>query len=250
MGKCNKQGHELSCGTLLLAPHCDDVAFAVGGHLLRCALPAPVTVATVFSRSNYTLTRRFRNHADDVTAIRKSEEREFLNSVGAQWVDCDLPEASLRGYSTFGELFGALKYCDSIPDELNVILLEIISSKSCGVIGIPLGLGHHVDHLIVRDVSKVLLGGQGAQVFFYEELPYASKCADAEINNLVNALMPGAVPHLCDISTVLEEKVQALSNFRSQVGPEELNAVRSYATRVNSAGGVRAFERTWMSQLP
>ncbi|HKU75576.1 MAG TPA: PIG-L family deacetylase [Pyrinomonadaceae bacterium] len=248
LGESNRKSYELSCGTLLLAPHCDDIAFAIGGHLLHCALPGPVTIATVFTRSNYTLAHGFRNPADVVTAIRKSEERSFLDSIGAAWIDCDLPEGSLRGYSTLREIFGGVKTHDAMVNQVDLVFREMLTCKRGGMIGLPVGLGNHVDHLIVRDLAKIVLEMQDIELFFYEELPYAVRCTEGEIHDVVKMIAPRAIPHLYDISTVLNEKVQAISNYRSQVGPEELDAVCSYAARLDTNDEAKAFERIWMTR--
>lgn len=247
LGKGNEQIHSLSGGTLLLSPHCDDIAFALGGHLLGRAFPPPVTVVTVFTKSNYTLSQRFSGSADVVTVKRKREEKQFLESVGAGWIDCDLPEASLRGYQTHRELFGGVKTYDPIHQELEAALVDVTSRMSEVLIGLPSGLGNHADHIIVRDVARSQLSRLRVQLLFYEELPYAARYKGAEIEEIVHTIVPGAVPRLFDISSLMGSKVKALSAYSSQVGTEEIEAVVRYATSLCDHGGATSFERVWVT---
>jgi LmbE family N-acetylglucosaminyl deacetylase len=156
----------------------------------------------------------------------------------------DLPEALLRGYQTLREVFSTPWGEDPIREILLASLQDLLDEERPSVVGIPMGLGNHVDHILVRDEAMLAVSGLGLQAFLYEELPYVARYSEADIQGMVNILLPGATPRPCDITAMLQRKLNAVSGYKSQIGAEELHSVRSYAVR---AGGQVAVERIWMS---
>jgi LmbE family N-acetylglucosaminyl deacetylase len=229
----------------VIAPHCDDAAFSVGGLLISLGLPQAVTVTTVFTQSNYTIQRQLNNSTEEVTAIRKGEEKSFLASVGVQWIDLNLPEASLRGYKALSDIFVARWADDPIIDAVRNALHAIVTHTTPAIVGLPLGLGHHVDHLIVREVGRVLLTDLKIPFFFFEEIPYATRTSEVEIAKTAISVMPQAIPLRYDISSVLAEKLRLIAGYRSQVRVAEVDATLIHARRLGN-GDDQAFERVWL----
>jgi len=111
----------------------------------------------------------------------------------------------------------------------------------------PLAVGHHVDHQLVFQAA-LKLRGQGFQVRFYEDYPYAE-----DNEKLILALQQWASPPVPVVQALheeeLEAKIAAVCFYRSQLeglfGSESAVAARikSYALAVGTGHGYG--ERYW-----
>lgn len=139
----------------------------------------------VFSRSHYIageVNDDFSpNRVDRVSAIRLAEEEKFADSLGGiTVVPLGQNEAKLRGHSDYT----ALEKTFSFNDADNQVI-DFLASKlrkfflSDYDIFIPLAVGGHIDHLVVRAVALKLIEELGstimATLFFYEDLPYSAE---------------------------------------------------------------------------
>ena len=133
---------------------------------------------------------------------------------------------------------------------------------------LPLGVGGHVDHQLVRAVGAALLAEPRAWIMpgpdwagivtFYEDFPYAWWSNFGQLEDLGDgflAELPADVslsPEYADISDQIETKIRGISLYESQldglfggVGPMA-EAVRAFGLRVGELGGLAGFaERYW-----
>jgi LmbE family N-acetylglucosaminyl deacetylase len=165
---------------LVLSPHRDDAAFSLSlaiGHWL--SVKHRVTILNVFTRSLYAPYSDAESvHENDrlqwVSAMRKREDGEFLKRVpGAEMVDLNVKDAPIRlrcDAATVCEM--AVDANDSATPKIQKAIKKALAEGFEGLV-IPLALGHHVDHRVVRDAALEFT--TGLPCAFYEDLPYATR---------------------------------------------------------------------------
>ncbi|HYR11217.1 MAG TPA: PIG-L family deacetylase, partial [Longimicrobium sp.] len=119
-----------SQAALVLSPHPDDAAFSVGGLLHRRVF-APVTIATVFGRTNFLGVHGFQDDAREATSIRRAEDAAFAAAIGANLISCEFPDASVRLEPSLDAIFGD---AEAIPPELPGMLAEVVRQVRPAVI--------------------------------------------------------------------------------------------------------------------
>ncbi len=203
----------------------------------------------------------------DAMAIRRLEDERFAYFSEASVVFLDLPDAVFRGYGGDDQLLGAVRDDDRAP--IDIIRREIVRLEPQTVY-LPLAVGNHVDHQLMREVGLSLLGEArrwvmpgpdwAGRVTFYEDFPYAWWDGFDRLEQLpegsLASLPPDVslVPEYDDISDVLERKINGIRLYESQLdrqfGGERAmdGAVRAYGSKVGRLGGLDgAAERYWAS---
>lgn len=118
--------------------------------------------------------------AGDTMAQRRLDDERYAAFAEASIVWLDLPDAVFRGYEGDDQLLGTPRADDPAPVDL---LAREIARLEPQRVYLPLGIGGHVDHQLIREVGFGLLR-QGRQwimpgpdyagiVAFYEDFPYA-----------------------------------------------------------------------------
>jgi hypothetical protein len=180
----------------VVAPHYDDAPLSLGQSMRSGVLSKnSVTVATVFGRSNWT--RWFHptpRRTPLVTAIRLGEE-----AVNAARFRYKVRVASYREAVLRLDAHHADELLNSSFDPAKDPLLDEITAtirawaSKCELLLAPLGLGDHVDHLLVHAASRQV-ELNGASIGYYEDRPYAAWLSDAEIAARVAKTDPQMVP--------------------------------------------------------
>ena len=145
---------------VLISPHDDDVPFSLGGALLDARFDKGIIV-TLFSVSKCTIDDR-EDDVDCVTQIRKAENQQFYCALGSKirLINSDRLDAPLRLGIREEDVFNTeLSGSEDERREAEQLrqTLELMKPKR-GVLFAPLGLGEHVDHLLVQ-------AGSGAMTF-------------------------------------------------------------------------------------
>ncbi len=169
-----------------LSPHLDDAVWSCGGGIARQASQgAGVSVLTVCAGDpppdppDTPLVRDLLVRSVPVTQ-RRAEDREALALLGARAVHLDVPDCVYRRESGGGRplyprteaLFGPLHPKEQpLVDEV-VARLRRLEPLSGVIVLIPLAVGHHVDHQLVRAAAE-RWGAPGGQIAYYEDFPYA-----------------------------------------------------------------------------
>ncbi len=203
--------------------------------------------------------------AGDLMAARRLEDERYAYFAEASIVFLDLPDAVFRGYEGDEQLLGAPRADDGAPVDL---LVQEIARLEPQKVYLPLGIGGHVDHQLVRAAGVALLelGRRWVMpdpeyagiVTFYEDFPYAwwngfGRLADLPAGALAG--LPGDValtPEFADITETVERKIMGLTLYESQLerlfgGKDPMgDAVRGFGTRVAGLAGRSGFaERYW-----
>ena len=108
----------------------------------------------------------------------------------------------------------------------------------------PLGVGNHIDHLLVRHVVCSLWKNRD-QLIFYEELPHASRLSEKHIEMLAHEIFEEPMAVIVDISQEWASKIEAVRLYASQIGRMTISGISMHAARVG--GGNRMAERFWVS---
>ena len=166
-----------------LSPHLDDAVLSCGGLIYRQARAGErVAVVTIFAGdpprgaalSNFARELHARWQAANPAAARREEDVQALTALhpGVVAHHLPLPECLYRRdpatgsalYASEEALFGEVH-----PDDPALLALQTplaIPPGAC--LYAPLGVGHHVDHQIVRRA----VAAWGVEAHYYEEYPY------------------------------------------------------------------------------
>ncbi|MEI7604913.1 MAG: PIG-L family deacetylase [Chloroflexota bacterium] len=203
--------------------------------------------------------------AGDAMAQRRMEDERYALFAEASVVFLDLADAVFRGYEGDEQLFGAVRAGDDAPVDL---LRREIARLEPQRVYFPLGVGNHVDHVLMRRTAAALLAEGRAwempgpdwasRIAFYEDFPYAywqNFDVRQGLAQTYTAELPSDIslaPEITDVAEVLEQKVQGIARYASQVTSlfgsvdKMADAVRTQAAAVAlSAGRSGAAERYW-----
>lgn len=225
---------------LLVQPHPDDVCYSIGGLVALAAPLVGVTLVTVFSRSAWALSPALRREGvARISATRREEDERFCARHGLGFEALDFPDSSAIGHDERSEM-SADPEGDARTPAVAAALRDVIRRLAPATVIGPAALGGHVDHRIVRD-ALAGLAAPGRALFFYEDLPYAARLRpDALARGLAARGLRPSPP--TGIDAVIDAKVAAMRDYRSQTDDETVDAVRLHARRVG--GDVHA-ERLW-----
>jgi LmbE family N-acetylglucosaminyl deacetylase len=253
---------------LYLSPHLDDVVLSCGGQIhRRVAAGEDVVVVTVFAGAPEgeptplaaELHALWGLPADprEALAARRDEDDAALAVLGAKNVRWDYVDAVYRGtpagagrtqpfYPTLRSLYAPAtehRRERALAEEIAARLFELPPAARLVV---PLGVGRHVDHLLVRRVVQQALPGD-QRVRYYEELPYARRFLAVR-----RARGPAAPGKRWQHETVrltladFDAKCRAIACYASQLRPvfDDEADLRQKVRRALHGGG----ERLWLER--
>jgi LmbE family N-acetylglucosaminyl deacetylase len=207
--------------------------------------------------------------AGDVMASRRLEDERFAAFAEAAVVFLDLPDAVFRGYEGDEQLLGEVRADDQAP--VGILRTEIARLEPQKVY-LPLGVGGHVDHQLMRQVGIALLAARedwvmpgpryAGAVTFYEDFPYAYWSEFTRLEDLPAGALAGIpsgvalTPEYAATSEVVERKIRGIALYESQMdrlftGVDAMgDAVRAHAERVGRQAGIPGgAERYWATSL-
>lgn len=145
----------------------------------------------IFSNSNH-IARDYEGNKDvskerikTVSNTRFKEELRAAKEIGNVKIKlCRLNEALIRGHwkeHPHGFPYGFDEIKDRLEMEKIRKMLKSLLSKNLQIF-VPLAIQEHIDHFIVRQAIQDLLDHKNrkCQIFFYEDLPYASHATEKE----------------------------------------------------------------------
>ncbi|GAB4520017.1 MAG: PIG-L family deacetylase [Anaerolineae bacterium] len=246
---------------LFLSPHLDDAVLSCGGTMHRLARDkADVVVLNVMAGDPpsplpdspliQTLHQRWAAGENPVMA-RRAEDREAIEALGATvdylpWPDCIYRThgGAVLYPNGDGDIFGEIHPDDPARALIASALPQ--AHEDATTLYAPLGVGHHVDHQLVRDWAVALAARYtNLTIYFYEDYPYG------EINAaLESALQQMRVPLKLDIRVLLktnfEAKVNAIAMYRSQLSTfwESIDQMRERLHAYMTESG-QLVERYW-----
>ena len=207
----------------VLSSHSDDAALSVAGTLkFLTATGKDLALITCFSKSAFS-GMDASSGVESVTRIRKAEDRAFArllsDDCAAIWID--LPDAPLRGVD-LGDLFTSRDL-----GETDRALASVLANSLASVLDpsstllVPLAIGSHIDHLIVRCAGFLLFERGFSELVFYEDLPYAApyqlKTLNAVVARIANQSCVSLSPRSVAYPGLAEFKKRALKCYDSQI---------------------------------
>lgn len=180
----------MSFDVIVLSPHLDDAALSCGGILHRwsreggrkilvvnvfaAAVPDDAELSDSLKRLHATW-RQAGRFSGPVMAHRRREEEAACDRLGVDVHFLDYLDAAYRRngqgrllYDPVASVMGRRHAADApLVDELTATFRKLPSATRWLV---PMGIGHHVDHLLVRDAAE---GLRRRDLRYYEDYPYA-----------------------------------------------------------------------------
>jgi LmbE family N-acetylglucosaminyl deacetylase len=208
---------------VFVSPHLDDVILSCGGAVAKAARTGSPRIVTVFAGtpgsdvSEFAHFQHVRWRLDDAEAVesRRREDQAAAarigDSVQVHWLE--YLDAIYRdtGYSSDDALFGLPLSCDlTLASDIHKDLRRYRTSRYV----IPMGVGNHVDHQIVREAGLMLLR-EGAEVWMYAEVPYALNDASVALAISQIAVNDPIVVRLDE--DALRRKIAGVGEYASQL---------------------------------
>jgi LmbE family N-acetylglucosaminyl deacetylase len=240
--------------TIYLSPHLDDVALSCGGQIfVDTAVGQSSLIVTIMAgdppgteHSAYVASLHARwELSADATAARRQEDVAACRILGADQWHWDVPDCIYRHhpltsepfYVSDADIFGQVDPAErELVDHLAARLADL---PVCERLVVPLTVGHHVDHQLVRQAAERL--GSAHRLYYYEDFPYARD--EAAVQALAADLQAEIIPLP---ETAVAARIEAVAAFRSQLstffnGRDDLAA--QMTAYVQKVGGERLWYR-------
>jgi LmbE family N-acetylglucosaminyl deacetylase len=239
---------------IYISPHLDDAVLSCAGRIWQQAqLGEPVLVVTVFAAAPapdapfslfaQELHTRW-GHLADAVARRQDEDLAALTLLGAEavhwpYTDCIYRQAPDDHFPYASE---EALWAEIHPSEKSGLVVELADrlralpfrqdggDAQAPTVYAPLGVGHHVDHQIVRRAAEA----SGHRLTYYEEYPYAQD--PHEVRVALEGRHWQARQVLLS-AEALRAKIAAVACYRSQLSTFWANlgemdaAIRAFAER-------------------
>jgi LmbE family N-acetylglucosaminyl deacetylase len=192
---------------VILSPHLDDAILSCGGLAAEVADTVNVEIWTFFSAAPFigpysSLARWFHDISGGYSSarlawLRRREDRRACRVVGARPNHFHWHDAVYRKTKNGEPMYGGLRqshwhaHDDRMVREISALMESRVSRSD--VLLTPLGVGKHVDHLILRAAVERL--GHN-NVLYYVDLPYMATYPDE-----IEIQAAGMSCHSYDIST-------------------------------------------------
>ncbi|PQQ25348.1 PIG-L family deacetylase [Photorhabdus luminescens] len=256
---------------LFLSPHLDDAALSAGGLIHKLVSEnQQVVVLTFFTEYDENLTSHYlRSENNDnmnsfikLYSKRANEDIAFCNKLSAipihgKILDCiyRIDQYGEPMYNNSAGIYSGLAHkSDYASDMAQDLIDKILLNYQPDYIYAPLGIGRHVDHIIINNLVHNIKGSHKLKILLYEDFPYVlGEYPIVNPDSLENALLRNnkfdmrAI--LVDID--LKEKMQNILFYDSQLEPlfgNESNLLISLEKYHRSINEIKVQERFWLIQ--
>lgn len=182
---------------IVLSPHLDDAVLDVANHIQMWKSQGYaikiVTLFTTFRTS--TLSRDVRRYTGisfssprEFETKRRNEDKAAMRLLGVQWQHLSYTDGGFRTYKNkliypkFKQLFSG-KISSSDMALLRKIENSLAQYLRCDRILIPLGIGGHIDHVLVRLAAEAVFPKE--KVGYYADYPYALSLFNWTVRNII-----------------------------------------------------------------
>lgn len=182
------------------------------------------------------------NTLDETTVsnIRNLEDLEYCKELGLESFYMGIKDSSLRGYDAISELVRQ-PVRDSFYLDVKKQLLNMLNTVTYDYLFVPLGLGNHIDHLTVFDI---IIKMKQKNVIFYEDIPYALKYTNENIDDIVRQKgLHNYVKLDVTIQGFYDQKIKDVLIYKSQIEDGLIDKIKEYTYRHHS---FEATERLWV----
>jgi len=221
---------------LFISPHLDDVALSCGGYLSRLADAGKqviiVTVATEDVPENFPLspTMKWRHiiwrQGNSPFLVRRCEDILAASTLGVQFEHFDMLDAIYRCDKFKKPLYPEkiTKVPIQAQDRIDFIpilctkLRNILSTWAGNQIQVfcPLGIGEHIDHIIVRSAVEEVFESQN--IIYYEDYPYVANLSSIQLPNEPSNTFENWKTIIVRLSSgEIEARIAAVESYTSQI---------------------------------
>lgn len=224
---------------IIVSPHPDDAALSCGGRLLG---DHSALIVNVFSQTAWWRFAMTPSDIPRIQRIRQAEEALLSRLCGEPIMTLDLPEALLRGHAMETVFTATLGTAEDEPSRaLRVALADLAHQHPLAHWYLPLAIGNHIDHRLVRDHGAAALQESGVKpthIHFYEDLPYAAKEGRADRSRSLAGV--SLKQDLLDLDDRLAWKMELLRVYASQFRVTDLAPARNYARMLGDGDAAEA----------
>ena len=231
---------------LLISPHPDDIALSVGATVAKYQYSCKFYIWDVFTKKRYN--KLFLDYKYVVGRVCQ-EEYDVWRNYRVHLIYDNYEDAQVRLDCRAGQLLGngivereVIIREEKLIYDLKARYEYLIKMIKPDYVGIPLGIGKHVDHVIIRYVA---LSFAKSRLFFYEDMPYClnQKWYEKDIGTILDMLQ------LCKYTIEfspeeLQDKMIMLSKYKSQLTNRDLRLIRQY--HLNSSDEQNVHENIWI----
>ncbi|MBS9426024.1 PIG-L family deacetylase [Photorhabdus caribbeanensis] len=256
---------------LFLSPHLDDAALSAGGLIHKLVSEnQKVIILTFFTEYDENLTSHYlrSEHNDNMNSFielyskRAGEDIDFCNKLSAIPIHGKILDCIYRTdqygepmYKNSAMIYkGQIHKSDYASDMAQELIDKILLNYQPDYIYAPLGIGRHVDHIIINNLVHNIKDSRKFKILLYEDFPYVlGEYPIVNPDSLENALLRNnkfdkrAI--LVDID--LNEKAQNILFYETQLEPlfgNKSNILISLEKYHRSINEIKVQERFWLIQ--
>lgn len=244
---------------IYISPHLDDAALSCGGAIgaspadalvitMCTAAPPP---GTVFNAVAVEFHAEWGLEPAEVLSSRLAEDAAAMATLGVDYYYAGMLDAIYRVPDAYNSR--ATLYRPPVPDDpllllVRDLLVDLHARAPHATLYLPLGVGDHVDHLVVFGAAGLF---PASHIAFYDDINYALR-PGAVAERLATIGRPFAAELVPLDAHALDLKVESIAAYSSQMealfgGTAAMNAaVRAYHAELGAARGGFA-ERVWRS---
>lgn len=219
---------------LFISAHLDDAILSCGDYIdWLIQRGTKVTVATVFTGMGTELSMLARiihkkfGLGLNTMDVRRLEDMQAANMLGANVLHLGQLESIYRKNKDGSPIYNKLQDLfitewgeeAEVMEEIVTAMMNQINFRSYDRIYLPLGIGRHIDHFLVREAAEQCMVRSApmtnSRLFYYEDLPYLCYNQDKQWKSeLANGLSPISIMLS---RTNLRAKINASLQYSSQL---------------------------------
>ncbi|RAW94328.1 MULTISPECIES: PIG-L family deacetylase [unclassified Photorhabdus] len=254
---------------LFLSPHLDDVALSAGGLIHKLVSEnQKVVILTFFTEYDENITSHYSHsaHNDNMYSFiklyskRVNEDIAFCNKLSAIPIHGKILDCIYRTdqygepmYKNSAMIYsGQIHKSDDASDMAQDLIDKTLLNYQPDYIYAPLGIGRHVDHIIINNLVNNIKGSHKLKILLYEDFPYVlGEYPVINPDSLENALLRNNKfdKHAILVDIDLKEKVQNILFYESQLEPlfdNKSNILISLEKYHRTINEIKAQERFWL----
>lgn len=223
---------------IFLSPHLDDAALSCGAYIsMLVERSIDVRVHTLFSgipkiEELSPLAKAIHLEGgleSDGMLRRREEDRVAMQYLGVKFTYADFLDCIYRTdpagrsrYQTKEDIFPVRPDLEVDADTLKDLvtyLCRVLKEVRPSEVYVPLGIGHHIDHILVREALERSIWRSGSDnstdVIYYEDVPYV---CSPDSRDFLATLSKSFLPQLQRASDrAWTTKLEAIAAYKSQV---------------------------------
>jgi LmbE family N-acetylglucosaminyl deacetylase len=233
---------------MILSPHADDAIFSLAGLMTKHSNHFEFHIINIFGRQDFTLYNDFANNKIGSDFVHKEEKLAWLLLNIQNGTFLSFKDAAMRQFDPGRPIINSdldsksmITYEKELFEDIFSHINELIGAIRPSYIFCPLGIGRHVDHIMVREA---VLANQDLdkKLYFYEESPYViSFDKTKEINEIERKSQKKLKQRQINITNKISEKRKLLNLYASQLKKFQINAMINHA----QANDQHYYENYW-----